>query len=249
MLARRGGDVDAAEHPRDLFDAGRARERRDLGPGGAAVGELRDAQVPVGEGGDLRQVGHAKHLGAAAERGEFPADDLGDRATDARIDFIEHHAGPQPGRSGRVAAGRTACERDLHGERQAREFAARGDARQRPRRLAGIGRHQELDLLEAGRRGESRLRRDRLQADLEATARHAERLHARTDGGAELLRGAPSCCGELLCAALPSLHGRADAGTQAFQALTDPIEPRELGVQLRRLRRQLAGRHAVFARQ
>ncbi|MNI86516.1 hypothetical protein D3C73_1436180 [compost metagenome] len=42
-------------------------------------------------GGDLRQVGHAQHLTLLAEGAQLLADDIGHRATDAGVDFVEHH--------------------------------------------------------------------------------------------------------------------------------------------------------------
>ena len=46
----------------------------------------------VGLARHLRQVGDAQHLRALAERPQLPADDLGDRAADAAVHLVEHHA-------------------------------------------------------------------------------------------------------------------------------------------------------------
>ena len=75
---------------------------------------------------DLRQVRHAQHLRPLAERAQLAPDDFGHAAADTRIDFVEHQAGQ------RVALGRG----DLDREADARQLAARGDFRERPRRLA-----------------------------------------------------------------------------------------------------------------
>jgi hypothetical protein len=115
VSARGVGDVDAAQHPRDLLDARRAAERRDLRAGGATVGELRDAQVPIRERRHLRQVRHAQHLRAATERREFTADDLGDRAAHTRIHFVEDAA--EAGLADvSCDTGRPMGEGDLHGQ-------------------------------------------------------------------------------------------------------------------------------------
>ena len=115
--------------------------------------------------GHLRQVGDAQHLAARAQRPQLPADDFGHGATDAGIDFVEHHAAPFVGHAGH-----------LHGQRQARQFAARGHLGQRAQRLARIGGDAELDLVQSMRLGfGGGMRR---HFDLEAAAGHAQRLHA-----------------------------------------------------------------------
>ena len=53
-------------------------------------------------GGDLRQVRDAQHLAALAERAQLAAHDLRDRAADAGVDFVEHHAA-------RLARGARTC--------------------------------------------------------------------------------------------------------------------------------------------
>jgi len=111
--ARLVGHFHAAQHACEFLDARVAVERDDLGAGRPPVCELADPQVVMALRGDLRQVGDAQHLAAIAQRAQFRADDLGDRPTDAGIHFVEHHA-----------ATLAATARDLHGERQACEFAA-----------------------------------------------------------------------------------------------------------------------------
>jgi hypothetical protein len=83
VLAGFAGDRHSAQHPRDFFDARVVFECGDLGARGASVGHLRDSQVLIAEGRNLRQMRHAKHLRRRAKRGEFATDDFGDRATDA----------------------------------------------------------------------------------------------------------------------------------------------------------------------
>jgi hypothetical protein len=111
VLARRGGDGDAAQHACDLFDARRALQRRDLRAGGLAVREFADPQMAAAERRDLRQVRDAEHLRGATERSQLAPDDLRDRAADARVDLVEHHAG--------AAGFRARGEGDLHRQRQA----------------------------------------------------------------------------------------------------------------------------------
>ena len=50
---------------------------------------LFDDEMLVGEGGDLRQVGDAEDLLAAAEGFELLADGFGGAASDADVDFVE----------------------------------------------------------------------------------------------------------------------------------------------------------------
>src|SRR5713226_434279 len=88
QLARRAaklvGDFGAAEHPRDLFDPLSLHQRAHAAAGRAAPFFFFDQEMSVGEGGDLRQMGHAQHLMKAREFLELASDDLGDRAADAR---------------------------------------------------------------------------------------------------------------------------------------------------------------------
>ena len=138
---------------------------------------------------DLRQVGDAQHLALRAQRAQLAADDLRDRAADARIDFVEHH-----GRH-RVQAERG----DLDRQRHAREFAARSDLAQRPRRLAGVRGNEEFHALGAVRIGIGAVR-VRLQRDFETPAGHAQfadqargldrqRFRRLAPRGAERVRG------------------------------------------------------------
>ena len=235
MAAGGGGDGDAAQHPRDLLDARRALQRRDLRAGRLAVGELAHPQVTVTERRDLRQVGDAQHLCRATERGELAPDDLRDRAADAGVDLIEDHAG---------AAGFGArSEGDLHREREPRELAARGDLRERSRRLARIGRDQELDVLEAAGRAVGGC--GRVQRHLEAAARHAQGLHPRADVAAERLGGLGADRGEASGGLMPGPAGRAHGLAVCLQRLLDALEAVELGLQLGGLGGQLGRRHAV----
>ena len=115
---------------------------------------------------DLRQVRHAEHLSAIAERAQLPTDDFGDAAADARVDFVEDEAGQ----------GIALHCGDLDREADARQFATRGDLGQRPRRLPGIGADQEFDLVARRRRGPQTPAIARTST-LKRAAGHAERLH------------------------------------------------------------------------
>jgi len=83
VLASLARDRHPAQHSRDFFDARVVFERSDLSARGASVGHLRDPQVLIAEGCDLRQMRHAKHLSRRPERGEFATDDFGDCAAHA----------------------------------------------------------------------------------------------------------------------------------------------------------------------
>ena len=136
----------------------------------------------------LRLMGHAQHLSGFAQRAEFLADDLGDCAADAGIDFIEDH------RRHRVQTQRRHFDR----QRYPRQFAAGGDFAQRSRRLPGVGRYQKFDPLRTQRVGTFGV--VRFQRDLETAAAHAQfgdqrggRLRQRRCGHAA--RGAERYCG------------------------------------------------------
>ena len=57
------------------------------------IDALVDLKVRVGVRRDLRQVRDAQHLKRRAERLELAADDVGDPAADAGVDFVEDQAG------------------------------------------------------------------------------------------------------------------------------------------------------------
>ena len=115
MFARRIGDGDAAEHPRDFFDPLGALQIADSRLSPFAVTLFAHLQMLVAEGCDLRKMRHAQNLCAARKRSELAADYLGDSATDTRIHLVKDHAG-----GGVRIARRTRGERDLHGQRQTR---------------------------------------------------------------------------------------------------------------------------------
>ncbi len=112
-----------------------------------------------------------------AQAAQLAADDLGHRAADARVDFVEHHAR----RGGARAA-------HLHGQRQARQLAAGGDLRDRARRLAGVGADAEFHPVGAVRRRLGALQRRHV--DHKLPAGHAQLLHAAGDCGGQRARRA-----------------------------------------------------------
>ena len=91
---------------------------------------LRTAQWASASDGDLGQVGDAQDLVGAGDRLELAPHDLGHAAADARVHLVEDQ-----GLARRVRAGHR-----LQGEHDPAQLAAGGDARQRPKLLAGVGR-------------------------------------------------------------------------------------------------------------
>ena len=153
----------------------------------------------VAEGGDLRQMGNADHLvpfGRRAarafggrgprQRPQLAAHHRTDAAADADIDLVEHE------RRHLVGGGQHAFQ----GEHQARSFTARGHLRQRLGGLAGIGRHQELDAVDAGGAERVALAVDRragriflaLEVHDELRARHPQIVELALDAGGHGLR-------------------------------------------------------------
>ena len=166
------------------------------------------------------------------------ADDLGDRAADAGIDFVEHH------RRHRIEAQRG----DLDRQRDARQLAAGGDLAQRPRRLAGIGGDQEFDAFAAlrvraarGRPVRARPRTAAAHAELARSARSwhrdkavaavARALRQRVGGAAPVLGGSGD-----LAIAVP-------AGARRRRAAIRARRP------ARRAARPVPRAHAVLARE
>ena len=86
-------DIHAAEHARQFFLALAGREDGDGALGHTGALSLADAVVRVALRRNLRQVGHAQRLSRCAQRTQLLPDDVGHRAADARIDFVEHHGG------------------------------------------------------------------------------------------------------------------------------------------------------------
>ena len=62
------------------------------GDGAAVPLHLLDEIMMVGEGSDLRQVGHTEHLMARRQRLQLAAHNFGDAPADAGVNFVEHQA-------------------------------------------------------------------------------------------------------------------------------------------------------------
>src|SRR6266850_6843381 len=183
----RGGGV-ATEHPRDLGHALVAGYQAGAHARAAPADALGHAHVLVREGGDRRQVRDAEDLPAGADGGQLLADHRRGAAADPRVHLVEHHGGRA------LVAG----EDDLQRQHAARQLSPGGDARQRPRGLARVGREAELHALGAARPPVRQRHLD--QRDLERRPLHPElpqlALHGRRElrprlapRGAERTRG------------------------------------------------------------
>lgn len=185
-----------AQHARDFLDPLRGIERFD-GADRAAVRAraLGDTEVMVGMGGHLRQVRDRQHLPVSAEGLHQAPDGVTHDPTDARVDFVED----QRGRSAQFARG------DGDGEREPREFTARGDLGDRLGRTAGMARDEEDDIVDTGAGG----RLEGADLNLEAAAFHAEGLHPAGDLFGKTGRGGTTLLGEFQCGFLVGRRGRA----------------------------------------
>jgi hypothetical protein len=86
-------DFHAREHAGHFpFPAGLVQDFG-LAEGLPAFHALAQADVARGQAGDLGQMGDAKQLVLAREREELPSHNFGNAAGDARIHFVEDHAG------------------------------------------------------------------------------------------------------------------------------------------------------------
>src|SRR5881409_2020710 len=139
MLAGLAREARPAEHAGQLRYPLRRRERPGRGRGPSRMDALSDRDVMLGEGRDQRQVRDAEHLPRPAELRELAADALGHGPADPGVDLVEDE------RCAALLGG----GQGLQGEHDPRELAARGDAGERPRLLAWIGREEELDLVPA----------------------------------------------------------------------------------------------------
>ena len=189
----------------------------------------------VALGRDLGQVGDAQHLAFAAQGAQFLAHDFGDRAADAGVDFVEDHR-----RHGIEAQGG-----HFDGQADARQFAARGDLAQRPRRLAGVGGDQEFAAFGALWGGAGGVQR--LQGHGEHTATHAQLAHQAGHGLAQL-RGRP---GAGLAQAgggfIPFAGGGFALAPQAGGPFAGAGQALEFFLQLVAAAGQVLERHAVLA--
>ncbi len=129
------------------------RQRIDAGRDALALveGVLRNQEMLVGAGCDLRRMGDGHHLHLAGEATEPRADGIGHGTTDTGVDFVEHQS-----RRGALVG-----QHHLQRQQEAREFAAGGDLHHRARAGAGIGLHPELHAVDA-----LRSRRVRIAVDL-----------------------------------------------------------------------------------
>ena len=186
--------------------------------------------------GDLGRMGHHHDLDVAAEARQPFAHRRGRGAADADIDLVEHQ------RRHRVGA----LENDLEREQETGELAARGDARQRARRHARIGRHLEMDTVDAMRRP-FRLR-EHLDHGAEAGLVQFQRRKLGGDRGIERL-------GRLGAVPAQGLGGFEIGGTrlvpprgEAVQGPRRLIEPGEVGLHLLAQRGQRIDGDVVLAR-
>ena len=205
----------AREHPRRPARPPRRRRRRasgrapsaarrsssvlDLRHGPAVTLQLLDAQMAVGIGRDLRQMRDAYDLVVARQAPQHPTDWIRRAPTDARIHLVEDERGRVVG----------ACQHRLERQRDARHLAARGDAGQRARRLAGIGREQERDgvrrrLSSSACSTTCDVERGRREAQLDEQLRDGRRAACRPSVGARAsaLRAAARAASKSRCASI-----------------------------------------------
>jgi heat-inducible transcriptional repressor len=235
MAAGGGGDVDAAEHAGDFFQAIAAAQALDAALAVAADDLLAGPVVVVTLRSDLGEVGHAQHLALFTEGTQLLPDDFGHRAADPAVDLVEHHR----------RHGIEAERRHLDRQADPRQFAAGGDLAQRPRRLPGVGANQEFDLLAAGRVGSQVL--DRLELDAEPATGHAELAHQLADCRAEPGCAVAAQCTEAIGGAGPVRLQTGQLLLQAVGAFAGALQPGQLRCQLVAARSQLFKRDAMLA--
>ncbi|MND90537.1 hypothetical protein D3C80_826240 [compost metagenome] len=171
------GQVDAAEHARNLFNTLALAQIGHGSMGGIAVAHFVHEQVVMALGGHLRQVGDGQHLAAFAQATQQLTDDLCRWPADTHVDFVEYQ--------GRDARGL----RGDHLDRQAdpRQLATGGNLGQGLERLPGVGADQQLDLFQA--LGLQFVAAVGPQLDTEAPARHAQALDFLLHGAGQLAGG------------------------------------------------------------
>ena len=115
MLLHGGGDLEAAQHARQLMEALLSLEHMGLERGGLCRGVLADLQVPAGKGGHLGQMRDADHLPVGGESRQQQADHLGRGPADTHVHLVEDHGG-------RIIGGNAAVD----SQAQAGKLATRG---------------------------------------------------------------------------------------------------------------------------
>src|SRR3990170_865886 len=92
------GNLKAAEHARHLVDPLRRLELFYRRHRSAFADLLEHDVMGVGQGGDLGQMGDADNLMGGGHLFQFLADDLGDAAADAGVDFVKQKGWDVAGR-------------------------------------------------------------------------------------------------------------------------------------------------------
>ncbi len=108
----------------------------------------------VGVRGNLRQMRDAQDLKRRPEGAELAPDDVGDAPADAGVDFVEDQTGRRRARRTVGGVAETVARRGNQGldrEHDARQLAARDNARERPQVLAWIRRDEELPSINSSR--------------------------------------------------------------------------------------------------
>lgn len=114
MLARGGGDFDAAQHARDFLNALSAGKQLNPAEYAARVVLSADTELLVRARRNLRKVRHTEHLAVGAKLSHEVSNHLGDRAADPRVGLVENQ------RRHRI----TLCGQHRNGQADSREFAA-----------------------------------------------------------------------------------------------------------------------------
>ena len=164
MLARGGGNLFAAEHTRQFFNARFGIQYFDFADGLFAIAVFGHLPVVFAARGHLRQMGNRQHLVFPPQKLQRLAHRFGNAAADACVHFVEN----QRGHLG-VLAGN-----DLNRQANPRQFAARCHFVQRLEAAAFVGGYLVLDVFQAVL---GRLRRQ--QFDMEFRAFHGQLLHMR----------------------------------------------------------------------
>ena len=92
VRARLIGNVNAAEHARDLVDSVGRTQGLDARACHLPIGVLNHSKLRVGLGGHLRKMRDTKHLRASPQFAQLAADDFRGAAANTGIDLVEHHA-------------------------------------------------------------------------------------------------------------------------------------------------------------
>lgn len=208
-----GADLFSGEEAGDFLDAVVAFDEGDLGGGAALDFGFFDAEVAVGAGGDLGQVGDGEDLVVAGDLAHFVGGEGGGAAGESGVHFVEDEGGD----TGAPGTG------DFDGEHDAGHFSAGGDAGEGAKGFAGVGGEVEFEPVGTEGAGFGGI-----EADLELGFGEGEIVEVLGDEGGEFGDALAAEFGEGGAGGAVVGFGLGDVSFEGFGGFGDVFEVGEL---------------------